>query len=61
MRRTVENIKGEQIEFANTNFEFRDLEFGRDPRPIAGKDAFKSNIKSSDDLPKYKGELTRCH
>ena len=24
--------------------------------PIAGKDAFKSNIKSSDDLPKYKGE-----
>ncbi len=57
MRRTVENIKKvNQIEFANTNFEFRDLEFGRDPRPIAGKDAFKSNIKSSDDLPKYKGE-----
>ena len=57
MRRTVEHIKRmNEIEFANTSFEFRDLDFGRDPRPIAGKDAFKTSPKSSSDLPVNKGE-----
>ena len=57
MRRTVENIKRmNQIEFANTNFEFRTLDNARDPRPIAGVDSFKSDIKSSRELPKNTGK-----
>jgi ATP-dependent exoDNAse (exonuclease V) beta subunit len=57
MRRTVENIKRmNEIEFHNTTFEFRDLNFGRDPRPIAGRDAFIQSPKSSSDLPVHKGE-----
>ncbi len=57
MRRTVEHIKRVNgIEFANTSFEFRDLDFGRDPRPIAGKDVFRKSPKSSSELPLNRGQ-----
>lgn len=53
MKRTVDNIKRmNKLEFTNTNFSFRDLKYGRDPRPIKGRDAFASNIRKSSELPK---------
>ena len=55
MRRTVESIKKvNMIEFSTTNFEFRDIEKGRDPRPIGGLDSFNSGGKLYD-LPKNIG------
>lgn len=52
MRRTVEYIKKmNKIEFANTEFEFRDTNKARDPRPILGQDSFKSG-QGLKDLPK---------
>ena len=57
MRRTVENIKRmNKIEFSRTNFEFRDLAYGRDPRPRSGVDHFKAKITKSSDLPKNAGK-----
>ena len=52
MRRTVEYIKQmNEIEFANTEFEFRDTSKARDPRPVPGQDSFKSG-SGLKDLPK---------
>ena len=57
MRRTVENIKRmNKIEFSRTNFEFRDLAYGRDPRPRSGVEHFKTKITKSSDLPKNVGK-----
>ena len=57
MRRTVENIKRvNKVEYQNTDFRFRDLSYGRDPRPVKGLNAFTSGIAKSSELPKGAGE-----